>query len=79
MQFCNGMIAPHLLRAGGANGTNDCPEMERNKETCIHRGQPGELQVGWRGGKTGCLLWGSAALGDFGLVTFPPEPQFSRV
>lgn len=30
--FCKEMIAPCLLRAGGANGMKDCLEKERNRE-----------------------------------------------
>lgn len=30
--FCNGMMAPPLLKAGGANGKSDCPEKERNRK-----------------------------------------------
>lgn len=73
VHFCDAMMAPHLLRAGGTNSMNDCLEKERNKEACIHRGQPGGFGFGEvvRCTAGSLRLWVPAVLSDFGLLTLP--------
>lgn len=72
MHFCIGMIVRHLLKAGDANGMNNCLEEERNKKAWELRGMRKEVRKlrqaandgmvwvrGWGGVQA---AWGSGVL-----------------
>lgn len=47
VHFCSGMIIPHFLRAGGANGMDDCPKKERNRKHAFIGASRENDRLGW--------------------------------